>query len=206
MVILVDHDDLIMNFIESGLSPVGKWYLNVPVGLENARRIAKDNQGNFFGTSERKLRKFISNSCKKLDALCITSKKPKNTVENPRVKKPEHYHHVSSNDFDNEHIVLIEAKTNSERLYKGIGQLYVYESLFKEDWNPLSVKKILLTTKVDNLIQKSTKGLDINYVKMDQEGEEGEVKDKKTLKEAKKEFKEWKKEDKTNNGPKGIKR
>ncbi|MXV61163.1 hypothetical protein GS429_03625 [Natronorubrum sp. JWXQ-INN-674] len=154
------HDNLVESFIKSDLSPTGKWWVEVPVGLS------------VDGTT----------AVKHIDAVCLTSQEfdlpevyPERTgmVEyvNPdghgsSVSKTELFRRMnSSHHFQEESVALVECKTGPLSL-KGVGQLVAYEALLTDDWNWEVDERILIGADIDPLVHEACKSLGIRTVQV----------------------------------------
>lgn len=146
----IKHD-----FIVSDRSPDGFWLIEVPVG------IFEENRGN-----------------KWIDAVCfprLTERYPDSYPENndninlidtsphpESVSRAELFRRLLElKDFSNATAVIYEFKTENQSLFKGIGQLSVYEYWFKREWGSRVKSKELVTVDKDYLIDHSTDDIDI---------------------------------------------
>jgi len=122
--------EILRAFIDSGVL-AGEWYLEVPVGLECAKRgyfgyVAREKKASVL-PEETEIRMFQGVFRESVDAVCAESP---NKMIHPRYRVKHYLRRYVS--FDEKTVWLIEAK---QRLnHKALGQVLNYRDLFEEDW------------------------------------------------------------------------
>lgn len=159
---MVTEQELVRDFILSDKSPEGKWFIEVPVGIKTETDTLKETNQ------------------KRIDAVCFTSMGMEYPEEYPEytshvryfdnagqsnVSKVELYRRfLNELSFDSERAKIFEFKTSNASLFKGVGQLTVYEQLFKQDWGAEVEEKVLVSLSSDPLIEWGTKEAGIRVI------------------------------------------
>lgn len=133
------HDELLQQFIQSNSSPEGAWHKEVPVGLAEGIM-----------------------DTKKIDSVCVVGDSFNFSRSLPKMAQDFKDGTYERKDyFSDRDVVLLEVKTRADALMKGIGQLFIYESLFMEDWDVHSCQKMLLAKESDRFIEQACENIDV---------------------------------------------
>jgi len=132
------HDELLLGFIHSEYSPLSArrcpWCYGVPVGIRMlASKYGKDA-------------KHLSNLCKEIDAVGVNVEGRTAVWEwghTPRERPISKKYFIKCwlnrwPIFENKEVWIIEVKTKKEiekeGLWRAIGQVFGYKTLFEDDW------------------------------------------------------------------------
>jgi len=138
------EEEVLTRFIESGVLR-GVWFLEVPIGLEVAAKLALRDVSGLREYGLDRLINLYTPFTKHIDAVCITGSKSRVM---PRIRLSEWVQmqrDPSRNPFTGRHVWIVEAKNDlsSEKAFTAIGQLLYYEHHFKKDWKGIADGKAL---------------------------------------------------------------
>lgn len=159
----MSHDRLLHQYIRSSKSPDGQYHVNVPSGLAVVENQVKNsNTGRF---DKDAFVNYAANRAKEIDAVCVTTQPTYKDVpwENLNHGKGKY---IDTGIFDGERVILIEAKTKSSEIFKGIGQLKAYSTHFREYWDAENVEEllVLLGEEADEYTQAVHEQLPVRFV------------------------------------------
>lgn len=154
----MSHDQLLEEYIDSDESPCGQWHRDVPSGLGLIERQVSDWKRSPFD-KRRYIRGKVNNS-KEIDAVCVT------TQPTHRDEPERNVEYFDEDIFDDEQVILVEAKTTANGVYSGIGQLKSYSTHFREYWDPINVEEllILLDAKLDDYFKMTRNELPVQII------------------------------------------
>jgi hypothetical protein len=159
----MDHDQLLHQYIRSDRPPSGQWHIDIPSRLSIVEDQVKKSETSEY--AEESFERFALNRAKEIDGVCITSQPQQQNLSKQSINYDKDKY-INSGVFDNERVILVEAKTSIDQVFKGIGQLKAYSTHFRNYWDAENVEEllVLLDDEPDDYIKKVRKELPVRFV------------------------------------------